>query len=220
MTPKEKGKYYGLLWGHVADIEDPDNLNRVRAYVPAIAEPKTTGWLTPGAWPGAGKDGQGSQYPVQVGGTVGVFFEQGDPHGKGMYLGTSSGLSKTHNTADFPSRLWHRTIGEADKGGQNRTATLWEDSRIAVFADFDEDFDTTETYPRYAQRFTIAHKNTAKGVSLIKLDVAAGENQDTVLIQIKSSNQVNIEAKGELVLIGNPISLNGRRVMPYGKKPI
>jgi hypothetical protein len=214
-------KYYGLQWGYVVDNEDPLALNRVKAHVPAVAEPKTTGWLTPLGWPGSGSSHHGSQYPIQREASIGIFFEQGDPYGKGGYFGSHSGLDDTSKAVGFPERLLRGNLAE-DPDAQNRTATLWEDPNLAIFVDFEDPKDAASSPKgRYARRFMIADKRWAdRGLTVFQINLAAGPDQDTVCIDLLSANQIRIQSQGALILKGNPVTINGRRVMPYGNKPI
>lgn len=74
-----KPKIYGLTIGEVVSNNDPENLGRVKVFIPGIAEP--TPWALPLGRPTA--PSEGVWWVPKVGAEVGVFFRQGDidyPH--------------------------------------------------------------------------------------------------------------------------------------------
>lgn len=67
--------YFGKYRGIVTDIDDPENLCRIRATVPAVLGEHACGWALP-ASPFAG-DGHGVVMLPKVGGGVWIEFEAG-----------------------------------------------------------------------------------------------------------------------------------------------
>ena len=69
-------RHYGKYRGLVVDVQDPNNLGRLRARVPEVLQDVETGWALPAA-PYAG-DGVGSWTIPPVGAGVWIEFEAGD----------------------------------------------------------------------------------------------------------------------------------------------
>ncbi|MGH6689627.1 MAG: phage baseplate assembly protein V [Gammaproteobacteria bacterium] len=67
--------YFGKYRGTVTDVDDPENLCRIRATVPAVLGGHTCGWALPAA-PFAG-DGHGVVMLPKVGSGVWIEFEAG-----------------------------------------------------------------------------------------------------------------------------------------------
>ncbi len=82
----------GFIFGYVTDNKDPDGLGRVRFAVPDLFEPEHPEWSIPLGWPGGGGLKQGSRYPVEIGSSIAVFFQQGDPSAMTGYMPTTAGL--------------------------------------------------------------------------------------------------------------------------------
>lgn len=205
-------RFYGMLWGQVRDVKDPLGLNRVKAYVPALGDPKTTGWLYPMGWPGGGGDTQGSMYPMQLDATVGVFFEQGDPLGKGGYLPGPYGLDGQGRPMS-PSYQQQMQISY-DAEAARRVATIWEDDFFRMFFDLQPVGQQPDT-----RRFVIEDKTA---FSSFIFDVAAGQSKNSVAISINSATSISINAAGVVDIQGSRVQIQGRPVRPYGggSKPI
>jgi uncharacterized protein involved in type VI secretion and phage assembly len=68
--------FYGKYRGIVTDVNDPDNLCRIRARVPSLLEVEKTGWAMPAA-PFAGS-GHGMVMLPEIDSGVWIEFEAGD----------------------------------------------------------------------------------------------------------------------------------------------
>lgn len=76
LSEKVNGSYYGKYRGVVSDIEDPQNIGRLRAKVPRLLLNVPTQWAMPCS-PYTG-DGEGFFMMPQVGAGVWIEFEEGD----------------------------------------------------------------------------------------------------------------------------------------------
>jgi uncharacterized protein involved in type VI secretion and phage assembly len=72
----ESRRFFGKYRGTVSDNNDPSNLGRVKAHVPAVLENEETGWALPCS-PYAG-NGVGFFFVPPVGANIWVEFEGGD----------------------------------------------------------------------------------------------------------------------------------------------
>jgi uncharacterized protein involved in type VI secretion and phage assembly len=77
LAEQARTRFYGKYRGIVADVNDPENLGRIRAQVPEILDDVTSPWALPCA-PYAG-DGSGAYTIPPVGAGVWIEFEAGDP---------------------------------------------------------------------------------------------------------------------------------------------
>jgi type VI secretion system secreted protein VgrG len=81
-------RYYGKYRGYVSNVTDPQNIGRIKTYVPRLLGEAETGWAMP-CTPYAGPD-QGLYAIPEVGAGVWVEFEGGDlsrPLWSGMWWG-------------------------------------------------------------------------------------------------------------------------------------
>ncbi len=95
-------RYYGKYRGYVSSVSDPQNLGRIKAYVPRLLGEAETGWCMPCA-PYAGPD-QGLFTVPDVGAGVWIEFEGGDlsrPLWSGMWWGkpTPGDIGQPDSTA-------------------------------------------------------------------------------------------------------------------------
>jgi hypothetical protein len=76
LAEREQSRFYGKYRGIVRDIDDPEELGRIRAEVPAVFEDQSSPWSLP-AFPFAGQ-GHGLVLLPEVGDGVWIEFEAGD----------------------------------------------------------------------------------------------------------------------------------------------
>ncbi|VAW64532.1 VgrG protein [hydrothermal vent metagenome] len=77
MAEQQRSQFYGKYRGVVSDINDPDNMGRIRASVPEVLGNTESPWALPCApWSG---DGMGAYSIPPVGAGVWIEFEAGDP---------------------------------------------------------------------------------------------------------------------------------------------
>lgn len=78
LIERVEGRYYGKYRGFVSDIDDPNNVGRVKARVPRLlGDSETTGWALP-AFPYGGASEQGFFAVPDVGAGVWIEFEGGE----------------------------------------------------------------------------------------------------------------------------------------------
>jgi uncharacterized protein involved in type VI secretion and phage assembly len=77
LAEQSRTRFYGKYRGIVTDVNDPENLGRIRARVPEVLDDVESPWALPCA-PYAG-DGVGSYTIPPVGAGVWIEFEAGDP---------------------------------------------------------------------------------------------------------------------------------------------
>ncbi len=76
VTERIRSRFYGKYRGIVRDIDDPENLCRIQAEVPAVYEDQDSPWALP-ALPFAGQS-HGLVLLPEVGDGVWIEFEAGD----------------------------------------------------------------------------------------------------------------------------------------------
>lgn len=77
LAEQARARFYGKYRGVVQDVDDPENLGRIRAQVPEVLDDVVSPWALPCA-PYAG-NGSGSYTIPPVGAGVWIEFEAGDP---------------------------------------------------------------------------------------------------------------------------------------------
>lgn len=77
LAERTRSSFYGKYRGTVVDVDDPENIGRIRAKVPEVLMEEDSPWALPCA-PYAG-DGVGSYTVPPVGAGVWIEFEAGDP---------------------------------------------------------------------------------------------------------------------------------------------
>ena len=98
-------KFYGVYRGQVTRVDDPEKRGRIQAHVPAALQNTAPDvWIDP-AFDGAGTD-RGFFWPPEVGDSVRVCFERGDPRKPCLYWGGWYGAPASRNGAtEVPSEL-------------------------------------------------------------------------------------------------------------------
>jgi hypothetical protein len=200
-----------MVYGTVASNKDPTGCGRVKVNVPALGT--LSQWFIPAGWPGAGGLSQGTQFPVPFGAQIMVFFEQGDIKAGGAYIPLHYGqvADAEGGATVFPTRVAERK-GQYGANSTLKCATLWEDDYFRIFVDFDK----VGVSPNL-RNITIEEKH---GGSTIQMDAAAGANGKSSTITIYGRTNVNIQSEGAVSITGGSVSIQGRRVLSYGKKPI
>jgi uncharacterized protein involved in type VI secretion and phage assembly len=93
------GRFFGKYPGVVTDVQDPLEIGRLRARVPAVlGEQLEAGWALPAAPFGGGKD-RGMLFLPEVGDTVWIEFEAGDVS-RPIWTGAFWGNAKSAGGAD------------------------------------------------------------------------------------------------------------------------
>jgi len=197
-------KYYGCYRGKVVRNDDPQNRGRVQAVVPKVGQVTAMNvWIDP-AFP-AGPN-RGVFWPPEVGDSVRVFFEQGDPSKPTLYIGGWYG------TADVPSEFATNDVGLENRIPERRGFITRGGHRI-VFDDTDGEQSLEITWHKPASapddRSVTPSRTgeTAKlvfedgGVTLVFKEDQKIEIQDGV-IRLDAS-QIEIAGEGQRVIRGD-----------------
>lgn len=98
-------KFYGIYRGQVTRVDDPQKRGRIQAHVPAALQTTAPDvWIDP-AFDGAGTD-RGMFWPPEVGDSVRVAFERGDPRRPCLYWGGWYGIpSSRSGVTEVPVEL-------------------------------------------------------------------------------------------------------------------
>lgn len=117
------GRFYGLYRAEVVDVADPQKRGRIRATVHgAMQSQPTDAWILP-AFDGAGAS-RGTFWPPEVGDSVLVGFQNGDPDHPDYYLGGWFGTSDTPAEFGYEAKKPTRR-GMVTRGGH---ALLFDDT--------------------------------------------------------------------------------------------
>jgi Type VI secretion system/phage-baseplate injector OB domain len=108
LAEREQSRFYGKYRGIVRDIDDPDNLCRIKAEVPAVYEDQQSPWAVP-ALPFAG-DSHGLVLLPEVGDGVWIEFEAGDLD-RPIWSGCWFASGERPNPADTRKRVLATTAG-------------------------------------------------------------------------------------------------------------
>jgi uncharacterized protein involved in type VI secretion and phage assembly len=119
LVERVEGRFYGKYRGQVTDIDDPDNLGRIKAKVPRLLGDEKTGWALP-AFPYAGTGGVGVFAVPEVDAGVWVEFEGGDlsyPIWSGTWF-TSGALPESAKPAQkvLATKAGHKIVLDDDGG--------------------------------------------------------------------------------------------------------
>jgi hypothetical protein len=108
MAERDQSRFHGKYRGIVRDIEDPENLGRIKAEVPAIYEDQQSPWALP-AFPFAGQ-GHGLVLLPEVGDGVWIEFEAGDIN-RPIWTGCWFASGERPDPAGAKSRLLATSAG-------------------------------------------------------------------------------------------------------------
>ena len=188
------GRIYGVVAGVVSDDQDPQNLGRVKAKLPWLADDAETNWARI-AVPMAGND-RGFFYLPEVGDEVLVAFEHGDvrfpyvlgalwngkdaPPGKGndkRLIKSRSGMTITLDDTDGAEQ-----IAIADKNGDNSVVVDVANKKISLVSSGDLDIQAS------SGTITISAKS----------------------VKIDSSDQAELKAQGQLDIGGSTVNIKGQ----------
>ncbi|MGM0554945.1 MAG: phage baseplate assembly protein V [Myxococcota bacterium] len=113
-------RHYGKYRGFVADNEDPRDLGRIKATVPAVLGEESTGWALP-CMPWGGSSDQGMYTVPEEGAGVWVEFEGGDvsrPIWTGTFWGKSQGNWEHDESTGSGNETPKRVDGDTPKPAQ------------------------------------------------------------------------------------------------------
>ncbi len=206
-------KFYGIYRGEVTRVDDPESRGRIQAIVPAALQREAPNvWIDP-TFEGAGSD-RGTFWPPQVGDSVRVAFERGDPRYPVIYWGGWYGAPASRNgRTEIPSEL-----GYADKQ-PTRRGFVTRGGHQLVF----DDTDRSETLKLVWHQ--PAASDPARTDFTLTADRAEGETASlemspngNVTITNKSGSKITLNAASKNITIedenGNVVTLdkNGAKV--------
>jgi uncharacterized protein involved in type VI secretion and phage assembly len=108
LAENARSRFYGKYRGLVADVDDPEEMGRIRAQVPEIYEEEESPWALP-CVPFAG-DGHGFVAIPEVGDGVWIEFEAGDPS-RPIWTGCWWGSNELPEPGGKQTRVWVTTAG-------------------------------------------------------------------------------------------------------------
>lgn len=121
LLERVENRYYGKYRGFVSDNQDPDNLGRIKAKVPALLKDEETGWALPCA-PYGGDAEQGFFAVPEVNAGVWIEFEGGDlafPIWVGTWWSSSElPESATPDVKVLKTKSGNKIILDDSSGGQ------------------------------------------------------------------------------------------------------
>lgn len=174
--------YPGLYRGIVTRVDDPEAIGRIQAHVPQVGQSEAPAVWIPPAFNGAGAN-RGSFWPPEVGDSVYVSFQQGNPGRPQCYIGGWFGGTELPSefayTNDRPeTRGWITRRGHSfvfkDTPGEEAVTLTWHKDASAG------------TYPGATQQLSGPDSGAASS------DRGAGE---TASLTFNSSGSVEIENK-------------------------
>ncbi|HSL67546.1 MAG TPA: VgrG-related protein, partial [Actinomycetota bacterium] len=218
------GPIYGVMIGKVVDLNDPEKLGRVKVELPWMGPNYKTDW----AWMverGAGED-RGEWIPPEVGDTVVVAYEQGDPRFPfvigNVYNGQAKPFQKDGPAVDggqvkwrgFASKTGHRMVFRDESGKEHIEIKTGDDK---FFIKLDQAGTTIEVNSngkvviKGAQDIEIESQANIKMKASQAVNIEAGTDLNLkggVNANLEGSAQVNVKASGPASVKGNPVQLN------------
>jgi uncharacterized protein involved in type VI secretion and phage assembly len=203
----------GVVVATVNDVNDPEQLGRIKLQFPWLADDFVSGWART-VQAGAGKDRGGMVLP-EVGDEVLVLFEHGDVRRPYVLGGLYNGVDKPSargiplvdsgsgavNRRSMVSRLGHRIDLQDDKGRNDGIKVVSVDEKVGLL------LDAAQTKVTVHADGTVVIEGT-KGITVdssnAKLELKGGE------ITITATNGVRVDGgTGQLQLKGATASLQG-----------
>ena len=190
-------KAAGVCVGIVNDLNDPDNLGRVRVKFPHLGE-KLSDWARPVSLM-AGNE-RGTFFRPEVGDEVIVIFEHGDPR--------------------FPyivGSVWSRTDKTPPQGGSatdNNWRIIKSRSGHIIKLNDKNGAETIEIIDKDgSHKVVIDSANKKIKVTCDNGDVEVSASQGTVKIdamtvEVKSSGNMSLEATGTMTIKGATVNIN------------
>lgn len=225
------GKYYGFYRATVTRNDDPEKRGRILARAPGVGHDIAPNiWIDP-AFPFAGGD-HGTFWPPEVGDSVRVAFENGNPGEPVIYLGGWFGKDEppvevSYTEADgrperrgFVTRAGHTFVFN-DEPGSERVRMTWHKpadddpalTDVTLSADRTTgDFAFMSFEPDGSAQ--IANKNG----SLINMDATNG----LISIVDENGNSITLDSAGAQVVdnAGNLIAIQGGNVTVIAKEVV
>lgn len=191
-TSGMRERYYGVAVGLVTDIDDPEQMARVKVKLPWLSEDESTAWGRLVA-PGAGKD-YGVMWMPQVGDEVLVAFEHGDIDYPivlgGLWNGKDTVPFDYGSDIDsgqvtycgFTSRTGHK-VSFFESSSESKIHLLTANGKVSIELDDKNEVIKVDT--------------TGKLVVDAKQD-----------IEIKAGGSMKLEASGQMTIKGATVAIN------------
>lgn len=202
-------KFYGTYRAEVTRVDDPEKRGRIQAVVPgALQREAPNVWIDP-AFDGAGDD-RGFFWPPEVGDSVRVGFERGDPRYPNIYWGGWYGAPAARQHSEVPTELGYTGTAPTKRGFVTRSGhrLVFDDSNGAEQVQLawhqPSPTDVSKTDPTKTSDRTGGFNSTltfqtdgsielkGKGGATILMD-AAGKN---IKIQDEGGNSITVGPSG------------------------
>ncbi len=182
----DDGRYFGFIEGIVTEIDDDDELGRIKARMGAMGNNVSSGWLVP-AWPGS------IEALPDKGDAVLVGFIHGDPN-FGFWLWSVKSTSRNRPTEAM-------VLGTTAWGMLNYFVTQFNQLR----ADFNSHIDFFNAHVHAAGSFTSpsgavtgTSQVTSSDAATTAVDAQKGKAADGSVVPSKSSSEKVLSAKSKL----------------------
>ncbi len=205
-------RYYGLYRSEVMKVDDPETRGRIQIRCPEVGlNTVLNKWVDP-AMAGAGTD-RGWFWPPEVGDSVWVSFERGDPSLPNMYLGGWFGdkevpselgyASKNPKRRGFTTRTGHSFIVN-EEAGKESVEIVWRkpQSQPASGKTAARNGDKASLEFDSDGSITLTNKNSTS----VKLDA---KNKKIVVTDKDNSNTITMDSKGVTIQTNGKVDVNG-----------
>ena len=185
----------GVVPALVTDVNDPNQLGRVKISFPWLSDSFTSDWARM-VQVGAGNN-RGASFLPEVNDEVLVAFEQGD--WRRPYV-----LGLLHNGVDKP--MQGSNLIDSSSGAVRRRGLISKNGHALIFFDDSSSNGAALMTGDHNLRISLnAGTTTVKVSSTGKVEIEASQD-----ISIKSSAGISVEAQNELNLKGQSVSINAQ----------
>lgn len=193
-------KFYGIYRGIVTAVNDPEKRGRIQAIVPSVGHQQAPNvWISP-AFEMAGPD-RGSFFPPEVGDTVRVSFEAGDPGQPVIYFG-----------GWYPQNSLPAELGYDSKGNPTKRGWVFRNGHVLLFdaTAGSENIQLIWRQPSSQPKGNASAARSSAGSSM------KFNSDGSIVISNKDNSSINIDATNKQIVItdenGNTITLNNSGV--------
>jgi len=189
----------GFAFAVVVTNDDPEGTGRIIIAIPGIIEPRSSYWVMPACWPGAGQVHKGSQYPPPPQGSqVMVIFEHGIYRGadsRAVYLTGYYGLDSNGSQAGPP------VLNEATSAQKaQQRVVLWEGASLVAYLIEDDE----------EEKLVLKAKATGSKIEINAKDGQGGKSES---IYIEARTLLSLYARGTIdIRADGAVQIQGRRV--------
>lgn len=231
-------KYYGIYRGQVMRNDDPEGRGRIQVLVPSVGhrvDSYPPVWVDP-AFEGAGSN-RGSFWPPEVGDSVRVSFEQGDPGKPIVYFGgwygttdlppefayTGTSPNAVPEKRGFVTRMGHSLVFDDTKDREFVTLT-WHQASASDEAVSDRSKSASRSTGKSSTfkmdkdgSIEIVNANGSKMLfDAVNAKIAVtDENGNSFVLE---NGKVTVSTEGEIVLSGGTCKVEADQI-ELGKEP-